>query len=288
MIGRRRPYGFAALAAALAAAIVALFGGSASQASPGRLYLALGDSVPFGYITQAGYEYVNADNFAGYPGDVGDALGMPTVNAACPGEATTGFLSATGADNGCRTYRGVYHFPLHVSYPGTQLDFATSYVRDHPNTRLVTLQLGADDVFLLEKSCNNDQLCILAGLPALLKTVSDNVSTILQDIRAAKFHGVLMVENYYSLDYSDPVGTGVTEGLNAAIDGAAQANGAVVADAFTAFQQAAQAAGGKTCNAGLLNASPTNQLTCDVHPSRSGQLLLAQTIEDAYNAADNG
>jgi hypothetical protein len=32
-----------------------------------RPYLALGDSVVFGYITQAGFEYGNPDNFVGYP-----------------------------------------------------------------------------------------------------------------------------------------------------------------------------------------------------------------------------
>ena len=37
---------------------------------------------------------------------------------------------------------------------------------------------------------------------------------------------------------------------------------------FTAFEDAAAAAGGLTCNAGLLNASSANQFTCDVHPSQ--------------------
>jgi len=55
-----------------------------------------------------------------------------------------------------------------------------------------------------------------------------------------------------------------------------------VADAFTAFQQAAAVAGGKTCFAGLLNANPANQLACDVHPSITGQRLLAKTLQAAY------
>ena len=59
----------------------------------------------------------------------------------------------------------------------------------------------------------------------------------------------------------------------------------MVADAFTAFLHAAAPAGGKTCRAGLLNASPQNQLTCDVHPSQSGQKLLAETVDDEYHAA---
>jgi hypothetical protein len=57
-----------------------------------------------------------------------------------------------------------------------------------------------------------------------------------------------------------------------------------VADAFTAFQTAS-GAGGKTCKVGLLNADPANQWTCDVHPSQSGQQLLAKTVAETYARA---
>ncbi len=285
-VGRRRGFGFALLAAALAASAALLFGGGSSGAAPGRPYLALGDSVAFGYISQDGYDYLNPDNFAGYPGDVADALGMSAVNAACPGETSGSFLSAAAPDNGCDAYRA--NFPLHVAYQGTQLEFATAFLQAHPDTRLVTVQLGANDAFLLEKSCGYVASCIQAGLPALLASVAANVDTILRDVRSAGFHGLLMVVNYYSLDYADQAGTAATEALNAAITSHAQADGAAVADAFTAFEQAASTpfAGGDTCKAGLLNASPQNQYTCDVHPSRSGQELLAQTVENAYHAAN--
>ena len=272
-----------AVLATVAAAAALMLGGGASQAASGHPYLALGDSVGFGYITQAGFEYGNPDNFVGFPDYVSPALGFTEANASCPGEATTGFISSTGADNGCRPYKA--NFPLHVSYSGTQLAFATSYLVAHPNTRLVTLQIGANDAFILERNCGGDTTCIAAGLPALLGQISSNVDTILRDLKATRFHGVLMVVNYYSLDYSDPAGTGLTVALNNAITSHAQADGAVVADAFTAFLHAAAAAGGKTCNAGLLNASPQNQYTCDVHPSQSGQELLAQTVDSAYHAA---
>ena len=42
---------------------------------------------------------------------------------------------------------------------------------------------------------------------------------------------------------------------------------------------------GKTCNAGLLNVDPQHQDLCDVHPSQSGQHLIAETIKQAYRAA---
>ena len=266
--------------AALATVVALLAGGVASQADPGHPYLALGDSVSFGYITQAGFEYRNPDNFIGFPTYVGQALGMTPTNAACPGEATAGFSSSTGADNGCRLYKA--NFPLHTSYSGPQLAFATAFLNAHPNTKLVTIQLGANDLFLLENQCNGQQACIAAGLPAVLRTISTNMDGIYRAIRSAHFHGRLIVVNYYSLNYSDAAGTGVTELLNQAITRQAQADGAIVADAFTAFEHAAASAGGQTCEAGLLNTTPGDQLTCDVHPSQSGQQLLAQAVENAY------
>ena len=276
------------LGVALATLLVAtalIVGGGASGDS-GRPYLALGDSVSFGYITQAGFEYRNPDNFIGFPAYVGLALGRTPINASCPGEATGGFISATGTDNGCRAYKANY--PLHTDYSGTQLAFATSFLNSHPNTKLVTLQLGANDAFVLEASCNNNPTCIAAGLPATLATIRSNLDTILESIDGAHFHGKVVVVNYYSLDYADANGTALTQLLNSAIKGAADANGAIVADAFGAFQTAAATAGGHTCQAGLLNTTPGDQSTCDVHPSQSGAQLLARSVVSAFGSHGRG
>jgi lysophospholipase L1-like esterase len=256
-------------------------GSAPAVANDDHTYLALGDSVVFGFITQAGFEYGNPNNFVGYPDYVSRAFRFTTTNASCPGEATAGFILATGADNGCRPYKA--SVPLHVSYTGTQLDFATAFLKAHRNTRLVTIGLGANDGFLLQSSCGGNPQCISNGLA----TISTNMHTILVALRATHFHGVLMIVNYYSLDYSDAAGTGLTQLLNQAITASAPADHAVVADVFTAFLAApsTQFAGGKTCKAGLLNASPADQFKCDVHPSQSGQQLLAQTVENTYAAA---
>jgi lysophospholipase L1-like esterase len=274
---------FGAIFAALVVAASLLLTVGVSQADPGHPYLALGDSVSFGYITQAGFEYRNPDNFVGFPVYVGQSLGMTPTNAACPGETTTGFTSATGADNGCRAFRA--SFPLHTSYSGTQMSFATAFLNSHPNTRLVTIQLGANDAFLLQKQCSNDPTCIAGGLPALLSSISTNMDEIFRALTAAHFNGRLIVVNYYSLNYADAAGTGLTQLLNQAITSHAHADGAIVADAFSTFRQAAASANGNTCTAGLLNASPQSQFTCDVHPSQSGQQLLAQAVESAYDSA---
>lgn len=247
--------------------------------------LALGDSVVFGYITQDGFAYVNPDNFLAYPELVGNALRLNATNPSCPGETTAGFLSLTGDDNGCRPFRA--NFPLHAAYSRTQLEFATAYLGANKKTRLVTLSLGANDGFRLLAACRGDAACIQAGLPAALGAVFANLNTILSNLRATGFKGVLMVVNYYSTDYSDLAATGLTVALNQTLAAAAGANGAVVADAFTAFQNAAGVAGGRTCLTGLLNGSnpQTSPFTCDVHPSLTGQRLLAKTVVATYRAA---
>ena len=246
---QKRAFG-ASVISLLAAGVLLLGGASADSGHP---YLALGDSVSFGFITQAGFEYQNPDNFVGFPSYVGLELGKTPTNASCPGETTAGFISATGADNGCRPYKA--SFPLHTSYSGTQLAFATGFLNSHRNTKLVTLQLGANDAFLLQR-CTPQPACVVAGVPGLLATIRTNLDTILKAIDGTKFHGKVIVVNYYSLNYSDASATALTALLNGAIKGAADANGAIVADAFTAFQHAAASAAGQTCKAGLLNTTP--------------------------------
>jgi hypothetical protein len=240
----------------LALSLVVIASAAIHAEAQHRPYLALGDSVPFGFITQAGFEYLNADNFIGFPNYIGQDLRFKATNAACPGETTSSFLSSTGADNGCRFYRS--QAPLHVSYASSQLDFALAFLAGHPQTRLVTVLLGADDLFLLEHACAGDPFCIASGLPQVLATISTNMQTILDDIRGTGFKGVIVVVNYYSVDYSDAAGTRLIQLLNQALAAPVAAQGVVVADVFTSFQAAASSAfaGGNTCEQGCSTHSP--------------------------------
>jgi lysophospholipase L1-like esterase len=255
----------------------------AADRAIGPPYLALGDSVSFGFITNAGFEYVDPENFIGFPDYIGQALKRHTSNAACPGETSGSFLSSTAPDDGCRFYRS--QAPLHVSYASTQLDFAVSFLKSHPQTRLVSIGLGANDVLLLRTQCADDPTCITLALPGVLAAVETNLATILGDVRAAGFKGIIVVVNYYSVDYSDVNETAITIALNQALAAASAQADTVVADVFTGFQAIAGPAGGHTCNVGLLNASPQDQFACDIHPSQSGQKLIARIVEQTYLAA---
>jgi len=257
---------FALLSAAVLLALAAV---PASATSEGHSYLALGDSVPFGYSPLLNPS--NASNFVGYPEIVARQLNIEDVNATCPGEATGGFLSLTGTDNVCRPYRAAV--PLHVSYSSTQMAFATAYLRSHPGTRLVTLTLGANDLFRWQKDCAAGAsvgTCPL-GLFGMLAVTQANLNAILGAIRATGYTGLIVAVTYYALDYHDTSGTAL---LNSPMVAAANANGALIASGLDAW--ATTAAGGFSCAAGLLIVTAPG--VCDVHPTPLGRDLLAAKV----------
>jgi lysophospholipase L1-like esterase len=245
--------------------------------APGRTYLALGDSVPFGYFGNAGSLYLDPDNFVGYPELVADDLKLRLLNASCPGETTASFIDVDAQSNGCTNsvgsptgYRDA--FPLHVDYEGSQLDYALEVLEDAPHVRLVTLQLGANDGFVCQRI---GECSTLAGVQALAARVQANLDLILSTLRdEGDYRGRIVVVTYYALDYADPVGVASVQILNQAIAAAAVANGAVVADGFGAFQARALQAGGSSIAAGLVHPN-------DVHPTLEGQRLLATAVEQA-------
>jgi lysophospholipase L1-like esterase len=239
-------------------------------------YLALGDSVAFGYREGLPAQaYLNPDSFLGYPERLAPLLGLQLTNAACPGETSSSFISSTAPDNGCREYRSF--FPLHTTYTGTQLAFALAFLRSHPDTRLVTIDVGANDLFLLQSACAGASACERQQLPGLLKTVATNLDTIYDQLRGeAGYHGRLVALTYYARNYRDTLQLEAVGTLDLVIASETLAHGGQVADGFSAFALASLRTGGDACAAGLLNWLPTGG--CDVHPSSAGADLLAHTI----------
>src|SRR4029077_8271047 len=91
---------------------------------------------------------------------------------------------------------------------------ALAYLRSHPNTRLVTLTLGANDVFHLQHVCDatfphdpvQAGLCVLNGLPVVLQTMAANLNTIFAGIRSTGDNGLIVAVTYYSLAYPNTSG----------------------------------------------------------------------------------
>ena len=273
--------------AAVVLAVVVLFSGveawpaeaaSESNHNPDN-YLALGDSVAFGYNPLLVTPGVDPDVFVSYP-ELASQLFRPrkkVFNASCPGETSTSLITGTVPDNGCQAYRHAIG-ELHVSYTGSQLQYATRYLRANPRTGLVTMTIGANDLFRLIDSCDADPnpACVINGLPQLLATLSANLTTIYSALADAGFHGQLVAVTYYATNYADPAAVAVLTALDATLARVTRAFGGQVADGFTAFQTAAAPFGGDSSAAGLLiHLTPTS---CDIHPSPAGAALLADAV----------
>jgi lysophospholipase L1-like esterase len=241
--------------------------------------LALGDSVPFGFspLILAAGQAGNPKNFVGYPEITAQALQLRDVNAACPGETSFGVISLTGLDNGCRPFRSL--FPLHVNYKGTQLDFAIHFLKTHHRVQLVTMQIGANDLFKLQARCGGDPTCEVNGLTAALDSIEANLRLVYGQIRNdAHYTGALVTVSYYAIN-TDPLVAIALNLLNARLTTVTGAFHGVVADGFGAFKTAAIPFAGDPCAAGLLIVTAPGH--CDVHPSPKGRDLLAGAVVNA-------
>ena len=264
---------------------------TATTAKPvvaGSRYLALGDSVVFGYRESTNLptpDYSDPTDFRGYPEELAATLGLRLTNAGCPGETTASFIDKTAQSNGCENhwstatasgapggYRTMY--PLHTTYAGSQLRFAKRFLTDHPHTRLVTLTLGANDGFLCQTQTSDG--CV-SEVNTLLDTVRTNLTAIFKALRMkAGYTGQLVVVDYYALDYSDSFQTASVKLIDDAIATAAAPYNVKVASGFDAFERASAQASGNVCTAQLVTALTGGG--CGVHPSVAGAVVLAQAV----------
>ncbi len=255
----------------------------------GSGYLALGDSVTFGYQESTvvpAPNYHDAASFLGYPEMLKTGLHLRVANAACPGETSSSLIHVSAQSNGCENAPGGSgvsyrkQFPLHVSYSGSQLAYAVKYLKTHPGVRLVSLMIGANDLFVCQET-TADGCASATEQQQVLRVIAKNVRTILSTIRTkAHYTGQLAIVNYYSLNYASPIANAESNELNRTDDAAAKPFHVVIANGYRTFARASAHSGNNTCTAGLLNqlGSPG---TCGVHPSYAGQALLAQTLQGA-------
>jgi lysophospholipase L1-like esterase len=264
----------------------------------GSGYLALGDSVTFGYresnaIPTNRNNYHKPKTFVGYPEVLQRTLGLKVANLACPGETSASLINPKKPSNGCENTPGpsgptpggyATNFPLHFKYKDTatrngQLATAVKYLKTHPNTRLVSLMIGANDGFLCQETggCTT-----LPEFNAVLTKISHNVTRTLKAIRGkAHYTGQIVIVQYYSLDYANSVDTLQSSSLNGAMENAAKPFHVRIAKSFALFKKASAQAGGDACKAQLLTQLKNGTTPCGVHPSVSGQALLAQAVAAA-------
>jgi lysophospholipase L1-like esterase len=276
---------------ALALLVAPLFGGDDNNLT----YLALGDSIAFGFnpLLLPPYKAVppfpTPNEFIGYPETVEQFERLlhseQEINASCPGETSGSFLNVAAPDNGCHGSQGFKTLVgLHTTYNGSQAAFAVAQLATNKGINLVTLDIGGNDLLLLEQRCANPNsalfaACVEADLPGVLGSYGANLTTILEDIRT-HYQGTLIVVKSYAPS-ADPLFIAAIEALNTVMVQVGANFGVKFADAFTAFQIASFPFGGDPCRAGLLiRLSPplTSPLSCDVHPSPLGRDILAATV----------
>jgi lysophospholipase L1-like esterase len=249
-------------------------------------YLALGDSLPFGYNPLI--LPPNLSGYFGYPLLISAITQNSLANASCPLETTATFLSGgTTPDGayGCQVWRtesGLKN-PLFVSYSGPQIDYAISFLQSHPHTRLVTIQLGGNDLGDVQLTCLGNTTCELNNLPGALQQVGANLGTTVARIRGAGYSGPIVLVNYYAFNYTNTTQTEAFGALAETIAAVAAASPDVkVADAYKAFALVSAPFKGDTCAAGLrIRLSSFNPETgddCDVHPTFAGHAVIAGTI----------
>jgi lysophospholipase L1-like esterase len=248
-------------------------------------YLALGDSLAFGY-SEAKFDELYpeenpADYNTGYVDDFAKVLklgdpGLQVVNDGCPGETTESFI------NGPCAYQ--LEFPLHHPYVGgptsSQLSDALAYLNAHPGAvNPITIDIGANDALgVIETTCKREAACVVEEAPALFAHIGANLGLILADLRGAAPHATIIVLGLYN-PFGEKLagGNALTADLNEVMSKVASTVGARFADPLPVFNPPGALEEPTIC---LL----TNMCTPleDIHPTTLGYAALAGLIAKQY------
>ncbi|HXF32691.1 MAG TPA: SGNH/GDSL hydrolase family protein [Solirubrobacterales bacterium] len=286
---------------------------TAGAFGPGKTYLALGDSLAYGYH-QALFQkelkekgFVEAAKFNdGYVDDFAKGLKLlnpklNVVNDGCPGETTETFIKGSGVGPGfCAGGPTGSPFPkafLHHAYPGTQLEDALA-IAEAPGTGTITLDIGANDILqFLGHTCGFPVTfsCSEAEVGAEIGHVVTNIGVILAQLRAAapkaKIVFVSQYNPYPTVLSPEGRGDATVEALNAAIKSVAAGFGVKFANTARVINFSGTHGGPEAgdiptvcaftamCPGGTFNpASPE----ADIHPTKAGYAAMAGVLGVAY------
>jgi lysophospholipase L1-like esterase len=208
----------AAIATLGALALGALaFAPAAGAASVGSTYLALGDSLAYGYHRaqfESEYPNINPANYhEGYVNDFGAVLKLANphlqiINDGCPGETTETFIKGSQAP-----YTGAYcaggptgspwpYVWLHHPYTtSSQLSDALNILKTTPNVSPITIDIGANDLLqFLGYTCGfpANYKCTEAQVGAEIEHIAGNVYYILTQLHGAAPHAQIVLMGIYN------------------------------------------------------------------------------------------
>jgi lysophospholipase L1-like esterase len=222
--------------------LLALAGTATSGAAQGPVYqapqgyyLALGDSIAYGFqpdraktAPPSAFDTGYVDVFAARLRRLAPAIRV--VDYGCPGESTVTFVrgGCEGLAEGAK---------LHDPYRGSQLGAAVSFLRAHPDqVGPVTLTLFGNDWFPLFDTCKGKLACVRERAPGEIAAFGTRLTSILQRLRAAAPAAEMIVTGAWNIDPGSleqlrPV----YRSLDAAIARAASASRARFADTLPVF-----------------------------------------------------
>jgi lysophospholipase L1-like esterase len=228
------------LAGLLGLVLLAAAGASAAPGPiyqpPQSYYLALGDSIAYGFqpvkaaahLPPSAFNTGYVDLFAARLRAI--APGIRVVNYGCPGESTDTFIR--GGCSGRGDVRA-----LHDPFDGTQLDAAVAFLRAHPGeVSPITLTLWGNDLFDLVPGCKDDFTCIQEHSAAGLARFASRLTSIVTRLRAAAPKAEIIVTGAWNIV---PVHSAQSEPLFRSIDAViartATAGKARVAEIYPVF-----------------------------------------------------
>ncbi len=277
-----------ALVTALASAAALALAGAAAAAprpefnQPKPEYLALGDSITYGFQTSKLAAGLPAGAYhTGYVDVLADRLrrlrpGLVAVNFGCPGESAASFSAGP-----CPWTEG--GFELHDDFTGAQLDAAVAFLRARGGkVSPITLNLAGNDVNELIGACGGDLACVQSQAPAAIAQFAARLGVILQRLRAAAPRArIVVLGAWHTFLAFIPQVDALYAALNAAMAGAAAQVHARFADLTPLFNPPGEAARvAAVCSLTLLCVDG------DGHPSDAGYRAMADVVFQASGYVD--
>lgn len=239
---------------------------AASLVGPKSHYLALGDSLAYGYQPNFDFSHGYADYFYS---DLQTHGTSSLANMGCPGETSSSFING-----GCS-----YSVLRKYVYSGAQLNAAVNYLTTYSGqVSPVTLDIGANDLL---SDFNKSTCTVSSTFQTDLQTVDTNLKqVILPKLSSAMtvngtVTGDLLLMNYYD-PYQNlcPQDVSYTQEINQHLAADVSGYGSMV-DVFTAF------GGATTPNPNICNYTWMCSVFSDIHGSRTGYGVMAKAFESA-------
>lgn len=239
------------------------------QLFPRHYYLALGDSLAFGYQPDFNFSDGFADDIFT---DLGKAGVTDLVNYACPSESSTTMINGNCPGRLLR----------HTAYTGPQLAAALDFLHRHAGyVNPITLDLGANDVL---PDWDSTTCSANGNGTADLATFDTNLThTILPQLVAALgTHyrtGDIVLFNYYNpFARQCPTSAPFVHLLNDHLAADAAQFAVPVADVYTAFGGDAHMADHLCANTWICDAR-----FHDIHPTTQGYRIMANAVEQVLS-----